>query len=167
MNLRYKSLFIYISKIAVAVLLISFIAGFIPFMDYSWCLISSVLVLSPEGKDSVELALTRIKANLVGASCGLIILALQVQSPYNIVLASALSLIVCDQLKLNAAARSTLAAAIIVLLHREGTHLWDGAIGRVIAVIAGCVISLAITFVFHSLFKIELSAVNSEKKSDG
>jgi uncharacterized membrane protein YgaE (UPF0421/DUF939 family) len=165
-NLRYKSLFIYISKIAAAVLLISWLAHFVPFMDYSWCLISSVLVLSPEGKDSVELALTRIKGNFVGASCGLIMLALQIESPYNIILATALSLIVCDQLKLNAGARSTLAAAVIVLLHQEGTHIWDGALGRVIAVIAGCIISLAITFLFHSIFKIEIPTVNSEKKSD-
>jgi uncharacterized membrane protein YccC len=166
MSLRYKSLIIYISKIAAAILLISASAYFVPFMDYSWCLISSVLVLSPEGKDAVELALTRIKANLVGASCGLIMLAAQIENPYGIVLASALSLIVCDQLKLNSGARSTLAAAIIVLLNQEGTHLWDGALGRVFAVIAGCILSLAITYFFHSVFKIDISAVNSEKKAD-
>lgn len=166
MSLRYKSLIIYTSKIALAILLSFAFHHLVPKVDYAWCLISSVLVLSPEGTDSLTLALTRIKANLVGASCGLLLLATALPNPLNIILASAIALVVVDQLKLNAGARSTLAAAVIVLLHQEGLHVWDAALGRVLAVIAGCTFALAITYVFHSIFKIDLSAVDSEKKVD-
>jgi uncharacterized membrane protein YgaE (UPF0421/DUF939 family) len=131
-------------------------------IDYSWSLISVVLVLSPEGTDALELAMTRIKANLVGASTGILILFLHVPAPWNIAVGAALSLFVCDRLKLNAGARSTLAAMIIVLLHREGTHPWDAAMTRVLAVVVGCLLGWAITFLFHSLIKIDALTMNSE-----
>jgi uncharacterized membrane protein YgaE (UPF0421/DUF939 family) len=125
-------------------------------------LISVVLVLSPEGKDAVELSLTRIKANLVGASVGVLMLLSQMPWPWNIAVGAALALFICDRVKLNAAARSTLAAVIIILLQPEGQNLWSSAIHRVGAVITGCILGLLITFVFHSFIKIETLAMNSE-----
>jgi len=121
-----------------------------------------VLVLSPEGTDSVELAVTRIKANLVGAGVGVLLLFSRVPSPWNIALGAALALFICYQLKLNAAARSTLAAVIIILLHHEGVNLWSSAISRVCAVVTGCALGLVITYIFHSLIKINAPAMNSE-----
>jgi uncharacterized membrane protein YgaE (UPF0421/DUF939 family) len=135
---------------------------FSEWIDYAWSLISVVLVLSPEGKDAVELSLTRIKANLVGASVGMLMLLSQVPWPWNIAVGAAIALFACDRLKLNAAARSTLAAVIIILLQPEGQNLWSSAINRIGAVITGCVLGLLITFVFHSFIKIETLAMNSE-----
>ena len=131
-------------------------------IDYPWSLISVVLVLSPEGKDALDLAVTRIKANFVGAVTGILVLTLQLSSPWDIALGTIVSLFACDRLKLNAGARSTLAAMIIILLHQEGTHLWDSALSRVSAVIVGCVIGLLVTFVFHSIIKVDTLAQNSE-----
>jgi len=158
-----KTLGVYIAKCVTGVLLCSLLSVFFSqWIDYSWSLISVVLVLSPEGTDSVELALTRIKANLVGASVGVILLFLKVPAPWNIALGAALALFVCYQLKLQAAARSTLAAVIIILLHHEGSNLWSSALSRVCAVITGCVLGLVITYIFHSLIKINAPAMNSE-----
>ena len=59
---------------------------------------------------------------------------------------------------------------IIILLHVEGTHLWDAALSRVLAVMAGSLLGLGITYVFHSLIKIDTMTVNSEsirKERDG
>ncbi len=131
-------------------------------IDYPWSLISVVLVLSPEGTDAPDLALARIKANLVGASVGVALLFSQISSPWNIAIGAALALFLCDRLKLNTAARSTLAAVIIILLHQEGVNLWSSALIRVGAVITGCVLGLAITYIFHSIFKINTLAINSE-----
>lgn len=131
-------------------------------IDFPWNLISLILVLSPEGKDAVELSITRIKANFVGAGVGIAVLFSQIPRPGNIAMGIILSLFACDRLKLNAAARSTLAAMIIILLHPEGVHVWDSAISRIAAVIVGCLIGLIITYVFHSLFKIDILSVNSE-----
>ena len=156
-------MFVYIAKCVSGVLLCSLLSLFFSqWIDYTWSLISVVLVLSPEGKDAVELSLTRIKANLVGASVGLLMLLSQVPWPWNIATGAALALFICDRLKLNAAARSTLAAVIIILLQPESQTLWSSAINRIGAVITGCVLGLLITFVFHSFIKIETPAMNSE-----
>lgn len=160
---RNKMLFVYAGKCVMGVLLCSLLSIFFSeWIDYPWSLISVVLVLSPEGKDAVELALTRIKANLVGAGVGVLMLLSQLPWPWNLALGVALALFVCDRLKLNAAARSTLAAVIIILLHPESARLWSSAVNRVGAVITGCIIGLLITFVFHAFVKIETPALNSE-----
>ena len=160
---RNKMMLVYVAKCVSGVLLCSLLSLFFSqWIDYAWSLISVVLVLSPEGKDAIELSLTRIKANLVGAAVGALILLSQMPWPWNIAIAAALALIICDRLKLNAAARSTLAAVIIILLQPEGQNLWSSALNRVGAVITGCVLGLSITFVFHSFIKIETPAMNSE-----
>ncbi len=163
MSIRNKNLLVYIGKCMAGVLLIYVISLFAGhWIDYPWSLISVVLVLSPEGKDALELAITRIKANLVGAAIGVLILLTTIPRPWGIASGVVVSLFVCDRLKLNAGARSTLAATIIILLHQEGTHLWDAALSRVLAVIVGCLLGLGITYVFHFLIKIDMLTMNSE-----
>ena len=163
MSLRNKNLLVYIGKCVAGILFCYLISHFFGrWIDYPWSLISVVLVLSPEGKDALELSLTRIKANLVGATIGILILFLLVPTPWNIAAGTVLSLFACDRLGLNTGARSTLAAMIIILLHEEGSHLWDAALSRVLAVGVGSLLGLGITYVFHSFIKIDTLAVNSE-----
>lgn len=169
MNLsaRNKTLAIYAAKCVAGILLCVPIFIFLKeWVDYTWSLISVVLVLSPEGKDALDLALTRIKANFVGAGTGLLILLLHIPSPWNLAAGAIISLFICDRLKLNAGARSTLAAMIIILLHQEGTfagpHLWDSALSRIVAVVSGCLLGLLITYVFHSVFKINVPVAVTE-----
>jgi uncharacterized membrane protein YgaE (UPF0421/DUF939 family) len=164
MGQRYKTLIIYTAKCVSGVVLCFFITmPFNDWVDYTWCLISVVLVLSPEGKDALDLALTRIKANLVGAATGVLILASGIPSPWNLATGAIISLFVCDQFKLNSGARSTLAAMIIILLYEEGIiHVWDSALSRIIAVVLGCLLGLIITYVFHSLIKGKETVVEIE-----
>lgn len=169
MNLsaRNKTLAIYAAKCVAGIFLCFPIFIFLnQWVDYTWSLISVVLVLSPEGKDALDLALTRIKANFVGAGTGLLILLLHIPSPWNLAAGAIISLFICDRLKLNAGARSTLAAMIIILLHQEGTfagpNLWDSALSRIVAVVSGCLLGLLITYVFHSIFKINAPVAVSE-----
>ena len=163
MTIRNKILAVYVGKCVTGILLSYVISIFFgKWIDYPWNLISVVLVLSPEGKDAVELSITRIKANLVGATVGILVLFSQIPVPWNIPVGAVASLFACDRLKLNAGARSTLAAMIIILLHREGTQVWDSALSRVSAVIVGCLVGLGITYVFHSLIKIDTPTINSE-----
>ena len=163
MNPRNKTLLIYTAKCVTGIFLCFFVSIYLQaWIDYAWCLISVVPVLSPKGKDAVELALTRIKANLVGAATGIVVLLIQIPSPWDTATGAAISLFLCDRLKLNAGARSTLAAMIIILLHPEGTHVWDSALSRVLAVIVGCILGLMITYAYHSVIKIKEPALNSE-----
>jgi len=168
MNNRTMMVAVYAGKCVAGILLCYLISIFFNrWIDYPWSLISVVLVLSPEGKDALELAITRIKANVVGAGTGLLILLLHVSAPWNIAAGTVVSLFACDRLKLNEGARSTLAAMIIILLHQEGTHLWDSALSRVSAVFVGCLLALLITYIFHAVIKIDTLALNSEgKKKD-
>lgn len=167
LSTRNKTLAIYAAKCVTGILLCFPIFVFLSdWIDYTWSLISVILVLSPEGKDSLELALTRIKANFVGAATGLIILLTHISSPWNLAAGAIISLFLCDRLKLNAGARSTLAAMIIILLHQEGTQagtpLWNSALSRIVAVVSGCFLGLLITYVFHSIFKINTSVSVTE-----
>ena len=167
MSLRYKTLIIYIAKCVTGILLCFFVTRLLSeWVDYTWCLISVVLVLSPEGKDALDLVRTRIKANLVGAATGVLMLVSAIPSPYNIAVGAIISLFVCDQIKLNSGARSTLAAVIIILLFDEpGPHIWDSALTRIIAVVLGCMLGLIITYTFHSLIKINEPVINSEAEN--
>lgn len=169
MNLtaRNKTVAIYVAKCVIGILLCFPISMFLShWIDYTWSLISVVLVLSPEGKDAMDLALTRIKANFVGATTGFLILLLHIPSPWDLAAGAATALLICDRLKLNAGARSTLAAVIIIMLHQEGTfagpHLWDSALSRIVAVVSGCLLGLLITYAFHSIFKITTPVAVSE-----
>ena len=152
---RYKSLSVYVLKTISAVLLSYFASLLVHWLDFAWCLISSILVLSPEGNDAMPLALTRIKANLVGAFSGLLILLIDLPVPYNMGAGAVVSLFLCDLFKLNAGAKATLAAMVIVLMHPEGAHVWDASLGRISSVIFGCVLGLIVTFVFHKIFRIK------------
>jgi uncharacterized membrane protein YgaE (UPF0421/DUF939 family) len=119
------------------------------YKDIGWCLISVILVLSPDGKDALPLAFTRIKANFVGAGVGLLCLLVSPTNMWILSLALSITLSLCYLFKFDTAVRSALAATIIIMLHEEGKHLWDTALERVIAVVAGCTLGLLITFTFH------------------
>lgn len=149
MNERIRSLLIYAAKCVTGTLIVFTLSSILNYADVGWCLISVILVLSPDGKDTVSLAYTRIKANIVGASVGLCCLLI---SPFNmwiLSIALTVTLSFCYFLKLDAGARSALAATIIIMLHEEGKHVWNTALERVIAVLAGCILGLLITFIFH------------------
>ncbi|MBS1627178.1 MAG: FUSC family protein [Bacteroidetes bacterium] len=154
MNERIQSLLIYAAKCATGSLAVFILAALFHYHDIAWSLISVMLVLSADGKDSMQLALTRIKANIIGAAVGVLCLVVVQPNMWFITLALCITLSLCYLFKLDAGIRSALAATIIILLHEEGKHLWDTALERIIAVLAGCVLGLIITFLFHFKTKI-------------
>lgn len=147
-----RRLLVYMLKCITGTLLVFLLAWLLHYKDYIWCLISVMLVLSPEGSDAVPLAMSRIKANLVGAAAGLIMLVVHPPAIIMVSGAVAITVVLCTLLQLEVAARSALAATIIVTLHEAGKHVWDTAVERIIAVLAGCLLGLVITFLFHSRF---------------
>jgi uncharacterized membrane protein YgaE (UPF0421/DUF939 family) len=159
MNERVKNFLIYALKCAAGVLTVFTIASLFKYTDISWCLISVMLVLSADGKDSLSLAVTRIKANVVGAGVGVIWLLIFPVNMWALSAALAAALGLCYIFKLDTGIRSALAATIIIMLHQEGSHVWDTALERIIAVLSGCAIALIITFLFH--FKTKPAAHKS------
>ena len=146
---RIKSLLIYAAKCTSGTLIVYTVSYLLHYKDIAWCLISVMLVLSPDGRESVPLAFTRIKANIVGACSGMLCLCIFPTNMWMICLGLTTSLSFCYLFRLDSGIRSALAATIILMLHEEGKHVWDTAIERVIAVLFGCVLGLVITFVFH------------------
>lgn len=163
MSERIRSLLIYAAKCVTATLIVFILSSFLHYKDIGWCLISVILVLSPDGKDSVPLAFTRIKANIVGASVGLLCLLISPTNMWILSAALAITLSLCYFFKFDTAMRSALAATIIIMLHEEGKHLWDTALERVIAVLAGCTLGLLITFTFHFKAKADEKKGNHEE----
>ncbi|MFX8362502.1 FUSC family protein, partial [Acinetobacter baumannii] len=78
---------IYAAKCVSGVLIVSTLSWLLNYTEFAWCLISVILVLSPDGKDSVSLAFNRIKANLVGAGVGLLCLLFFTSNMWSISLA--------------------------------------------------------------------------------
>ena len=143
---------LYIAKCVAGVLIAFLLAKLFHYNDYIWCLISIILVLSPDAKDALPQASNRIKANLIGAAAGLIMLLVHVAPEITVSGAAIITIIICYFTKLEASTRTALAATIIVTIHENGKYIWDVAFDRVIAVVAGCIIGIVITLIFHSRF---------------
>lgn len=115
----------------------------------AWCLISIILVIAPDHKDAMNLAITRIKANMVGASIGLILLSIH---PINLMMISigiVLAIIAGQLLKLQTATRTAIIAVLIITMHEQGPHIWNVALERAAAVVSGCIVGVVLTYLFH------------------
>ena len=149
----WTRLLIYIAKCVTGVVIVYALSWITQYNDKIWCLISVMLVLSPDGNDAVPLAVNRMKANAVGAAIGMLVLCVYNNTDvYAMIAGIALTALACTLLKLEVATRTALAATIIILTHEAGRHIWDTALERLVAVMVGCVLGLVITYIFHSRF---------------
>jgi len=86
----------------------------------AWSLLSIILVLSPDRKDALNLAINRIKANLIGSSTGLILFSFLPMGLMTICLGVFLTLVFCRFLKLEVASRTAMISVLIVTMHEPG-----------------------------------------------
>ncbi len=126
----------------------------------AWCLLSIILVLSPDKKDAMDLAMNRIKANIIGATIGLLIFYIHPINLLMVTLGIALTLLFCELLKVRTASRTAMISVLIVTMHEPGQHLWDVAMERALGVVTGCLIGVILTYVFHVLLKARKSHKN-------
>ena len=140
-----SDLVIYISRCV-----IGFLIGYTLYVSFPehhlyWTLLSIILVISPEAKDSMRLATDRFKSNLIGSGIGLICFFIDGSRVYVILFGVVLSILVCYWLKLLSVARSAIVAMIIVLIYESEYVTWTGAVERFLSVALGCLIGLGIT----------------------
>jgi uncharacterized membrane protein YgaE (UPF0421/DUF939 family) len=159
---RVKRISFYIIKILSGIFLGYLVSEFTDFIDISWMLISSFLVMSPEGGDAMDLALTRIQSNLVGAGTGFLFVLMDLSLIMSIALGAVIALIICELLKLAVGSRAALAAVVIVLMNRGSEHIWDVSVHRVTSVVVGCLIGLSVTWFYHSMLKISTPALPTD-----
>jgi uncharacterized membrane protein YgaE (UPF0421/DUF939 family) len=107
------------------------------------------LVLSPNAKEALPVALTRIAANLVGSASILLCLLGGLPSVVTLSLAYCLAITACSLLHLMNASRTALAGVTMIMLHPTEAHLWGNSLERVLSVLAGCLVALVITLAFH------------------
>jgi uncharacterized membrane protein YccC len=151
MNDTHKNLLLYMTKCVAAAGLIFYFSDVFHYSDIIWCLISAVLVLSPNAKEAIPLALTRIAANFVGSAAILLCLLLG-GLPHIVIisLAYCLAIAACYLFNLMTASRSALAATTIIMFAPANeAHIWDKPLERVVSVAAGCVVGLVVTLIIH------------------
>lgn len=110
-----------------------------------WCLISSVLVLTPDPGGAFAYARARILGNFLGAGIGLAIFSLAPISFASVFVGVTLTFGACRLLKLDGVDRLALAAVLVTMLHPPGETRWEIAVARALGVCAGCLIGIALT----------------------
>ena len=131
------------------------IIGFLIYRNYpvigAWSLFSIILVLAPDKKDAVSLALNRVKANLIGALIALMISIFHPISLPILCLGVALSMLLCKWLNLEAVTKSAIVAIMIIAMHVPGQNFYEIALERAFGVLLGCLIGVMVTWAFHYL----------------
>lgn len=120
---------------------------YIRFPEYElmWTLISIILVISPEGKDSRRLSIERFKSNLIGSIVGLFCLLLHAPT-FSITILGILATIgICYIFKIMNMARVALVALLIIMVQPHFEQAEIAPFARIISVTLGCFIGLFIT----------------------
>jgi uncharacterized membrane protein YgaE (UPF0421/DUF939 family) len=154
----YRNLIIYILKCIIGSALTFTLAYLFGYPDVTWCIISVMLVLTPDNNEALPLALTRIKANLIGGGVSMLCLFIAPVNPVTITMAIVISIICCYLLNVMPGSRAAIAAVIIIMLHGleyNEPRFWAITIERVVSVISGCVIGLLVTLLFHKKFFLQ------------
>ncbi|MDB5115680.1 MAG: hypothetical protein JWQ79_1172 [Mucilaginibacter sp.] len=134
-----------------------------PQHQFYWSMISVVLVIAPNSKDSNQLAFDRIKANILGSSVGLLLFLIRIPNLFLICIGVMLTIVIGIFLKLNSALRSALSALVIVMIHEEGkSSTWHIALERMGCVIIGCIIGLLITLAFNAFSSTKKQSIEDE-----
>lgn len=146
-NIITSQLVIYIIRCV-----IGFLIGYgfmLKFPDYElfWSLLSIILVISPEGKDSRKLTFDRVKSNLIGSVVGLLCYFVHPTNLMMLVAGIILTCIICYLFKVMNMCRVAIVAFLIVMLQSHTLSESIAPIFRFFSVTMGCFIGLAITVV--------------------
>jgi uncharacterized membrane protein YccC len=131
---------------------VGFLIGYLlylafPQFELYWTMLSIILVLSPEVKDSPKLTNERVKSNLIGSCVGLFCFLLPLPEVVMMVFGITLAIVICHFFKLMNVARTAVVALIIVVIHEQETRTNWAAVERFVSVTLGCLIGLAVSTV--------------------
>ena len=155
MKPEIKNLILYIAKCVTGSALVFFLSWVFNYPDITWCLISVILVLTPESNEAIPLAITRIKANLIGGVTSFLFLLILPPNAVTIILVITISILACYFFNLMAGSRAAIAAVIIIMFHGikySDLSFWAVTLERIFSVIVGCIIGLLVTIIFHREF---------------
>ncbi len=139
-----RRLLIHASKTALAAALCWWLALRFGLHDGYWGSISAIIVLQSNVGSTVTASRERVLGTLIGALLGFGFSTFG-SLPWNYILAVLAAIIICGLLGLRNSARlAGVTITIIMLVHKEGS-LWGLALDRVIEVVLGIVVALAVT----------------------
>lgn len=138
--------------------LIGFAIGYLLYIritqfELFWALLSVMLVISPEEKDSKRLSIERFKSNLVGSSVALFCILIHGDSVYMIMLGIVLAILICRLFKIMNMARVAIVALLVIMIPNHAGDLSYTPILRSLSVGAGCLIGLSIVMSTSYLVK--------------
>lgn len=141
---EHQRLLILAAKTALAASLCWWIALRFGLHDGYWGSISAIIVLQSNVGATVNASRDRILGTLIGATLGFSF-SLFGTLPWNFILAIAVAVVICGLLGLRNSSRlAGVTIAIVMLVQKSGSR-WGLALDRVIEVIFGIVVALAVT----------------------
>lgn len=137
---------------------IGFFIGYALYIKYPefelfWTLISIILVISPEEKDSRRLSIERFKSNLIGSLVALGCVYFLDSNIYSILLGILVTIIVCRTFKVMNMSRVALVALLIIMVEPHHTSIVEAPIFRCLSVGFGCIIGLLIVVFTSMIFR--------------
>ncbi|MCE1188218.1 MAG: aromatic acid exporter family protein [Ignavibacteria bacterium] len=133
-----------------------------PGHQYYWALVSVILVIAPEDRDSIKFSLDRIEANIIGATIGLLYYILAGISIVTLLLAILTTILFCTAVRLGNSTRTALAALIIVMVLENEKNNWHIALDRMLSVMVGCLIAILITGITYWIKKPIMESSSDE-----
>jgi uncharacterized membrane protein YgaE (UPF0421/DUF939 family) len=150
---RSRALQLYVLKCLLGTVICHRFYVLFPGHQLYWSIVSVLLVLAPEHRDSVQFSLSRSGANAIGAAVGLAFFLVPLPEIVSLCLAVVATILVCQTLALGGAVRSALAALVIVFIQQSESRDWTIALERVGSVWLGCLVALALTLAFRAAEK--------------
>ena len=117
------------------------------FVEYElfWGLISIILVISPEEKDSRKLSYDRVKSNFIGSVVAIACVFVDKESHLlTLVVGILLTILVCKLFKILNYARVAIVALLIILVEQHHSPITYTPFFRFLTVAMGCLIGLFI-----------------------
>ena len=130
--------------------LLGFLIGYFLMMQFPkfelfWTLLSIILVISPEGKDSQKLTIDRVRSNFIGSIVGLLCHLIYSTNLYVLIGGIITTVIICYLFKVMNMSRVAIVAFLIVMLQSHTLDQSIAPIFRFLTVAGGCLIGLTIT----------------------
>ncbi|SFI67669.1 Fusaric acid resistance protein-like [Kaistella treverensis] len=151
-NFVFSPIIIYIFRCWVGFTIGFWLMKQFPNFDLFWALLSIMLVISPEGKDSPRLTMERVKANLIGALSAFVVIAVPVDIFYRILVGILIAALLCNLFNLLNVSRTAVVAIIIILIEKPNDGFM-ASIDRFLSVLVGCTIGLLVVIFTGSMAK--------------
>jgi len=137
---------------------IGFLIGYKLYITYPdfelfWTLLSIILVISPEEKDTRRLSIERFKSNFIGSAVAMVMLLFLEPNVYTIIAGIFVTIIVCCLFNVLNMARVALVALLIIMVQPHQTGFVEAPIYRFGSVAVGCIIGLLIVVLTSIIFR--------------